>query len=370
MPIWCCVLNGALSQWRSQRGIEGKGEWDSHLHMPMWVSSVEVAQIEEKIPTFVSSLLNSGALLDDLAKSLKKPMRCLWISRNSVLNNYEDEESGIDRWVDSLDFTPVLCVSASIPITDSSSAGYYVQGAGDDEESWALGLTPKMFWENRNLILESGRDNAEHIIEEILKRHQKQREANGEEGDSSSSADASGTSSSLKEILSRFRIGSSPIHLVHGSSLEDLARGGKTLWVLDLSEFPVEGKWVECENVLRMSIPQSNHDKRKIEKVLDKALKFGRKFTTAWREDRDLDLLICSQDGPDEIVVICVAFLVRFFEWHDTITLLPQEDGKSNGDLSKKDINSMLIKLASKYPDARPPRVLMKSLMRYFLSIY
>ena len=29
----------------------------------------------------------------------------------------------------------------------------YVPGAGDDEESWAFGLTPKLFWDNRQAIL-------------------------------------------------------------------------------------------------------------------------------------------------------------------------------------------------------------------------
>ena len=27
----------------------------------------------------------------------------------------------------------------------------YVSGAGDDEESWAKGLTPEMFWQNKEV---------------------------------------------------------------------------------------------------------------------------------------------------------------------------------------------------------------------------
>lgn len=31
----------------------------------------------------------------------------------------------------------------------------YVPGAGDDEESWAKGLTPEVFWQNKEVILEA-----------------------------------------------------------------------------------------------------------------------------------------------------------------------------------------------------------------------
>lgn len=31
----------------------------------------------------------------------------------------------------------------------------YVPGAGDDEESWAKGLTPEVFWQNKEVNLEA-----------------------------------------------------------------------------------------------------------------------------------------------------------------------------------------------------------------------
>lgn len=42
---------------------------------------------------------------------------------------------------------------------------HYIQGAGDDEEGWAMGLSPKLFWENHSYILEhDSRDIIENRI--------------------------------------------------------------------------------------------------------------------------------------------------------------------------------------------------------------
>lgn len=42
----------------------------------------------------------------------------------------------------------------------------YIQGAGDDEESWAMGLTPPVFWEHHDYILEYP---SQEIVEERIR---------------------------------------------------------------------------------------------------------------------------------------------------------------------------------------------------------
>lgn len=44
---------------------------------------MEKRQIEERLPGFVSTLLTSGVDLEPIARGLLKPLRCLWIDRNS-----------------------------------------------------------------------------------------------------------------------------------------------------------------------------------------------------------------------------------------------------------------------------------------------
>lgn len=46
-----------------------------------------------------------------------------------------------------LSFVPLFLVSASSPLNYVGGGAFqYIQGAGDDEESWAHGLTPSLFW--------------------------------------------------------------------------------------------------------------------------------------------------------------------------------------------------------------------------------
>ena len=44
---------------------------------------MEKRQIEERLPGFVATLLSSGLDLEPIARGLLKPLRCLWMDRNS-----------------------------------------------------------------------------------------------------------------------------------------------------------------------------------------------------------------------------------------------------------------------------------------------
>ena len=46
--------------------------------------------------------------------------------------------------------------------------GGYVQGAADDSESWAQGLSPTLFWHNRDRLMAASPNEIEELIKEIL----------------------------------------------------------------------------------------------------------------------------------------------------------------------------------------------------------
>ena len=90
----------------------------------------------------VAALLAGGFDLTPLL-SLTKPLRCFWYNpaTPAVLDP------------DCLPLLPLpayhalLCLSASPPVDIERRAGYvYIQGAADDEETWAQGLTPASLW--------------------------------------------------------------------------------------------------------------------------------------------------------------------------------------------------------------------------------
>lgn len=60
------------------------------------------------------------------------------------------------------------------------SQGGYIQGAGDDSEGWACGLTAPIFWKYRESLLDAGEENLPTLIEELT--HKERQVPSFEEG--------------------------------------------------------------------------------------------------------------------------------------------------------------------------------------------
>ncbi|KAI1503630.1 tRNA A64-2'-O-ribosylphosphate transferase [Biscogniauxia marginata] len=202
LPVWCCVLNRVLfpellaaeggGEEGDGDGVEGEGEGEErggsgsagagagYYHAlytpPQAVSRSEHAQIEARIPAHVASLRALAGAIDfgALRRQVRKPLRPIWVTPESYLppppppsendsssssssggggggggddSNSNSNGSAVEVFAD---FHPVICCTASRREAAASSSGHaggYVQGAADDTENWALGLTPDLFWE-------------------------------------------------------------------------------------------------------------------------------------------------------------------------------------------------------------------------------
>ncbi|GMH03341.1 hypothetical protein Nepgr_005180 [Nepenthes gracilis] len=190
IPIWTCVLNRAINNYRnmmhenalmkdielSTLNINAKKmehaslKWDWSLHLPLWVSKTEKASIEDRLEEWTRQLEASGADIASLEASLKKPLRPLWISQKSII--WLNEVPDHDSW----DFTPVILVSASSSTgvsqrrTSSEFSWTYIPGAGDDEESWARGLTPNLFWDHAYDLINSGPHLCNQKFAEVVEK--------------------------------------------------------------------------------------------------------------------------------------------------------------------------------------------------------
>lgn len=155
-------------------------DWDCSLHLPLWVSETEKAAINDRLEEWTKGLDTSGADIASLASCLKKPLRPLWISQKSVI--WLNEVPDHDSW----DFTPIILVSASSPSgviqsrTTSEFSWNYIPGAGDDEESWARGLTPKLFWNNAYDLISSGPDVCNQKVADIVEKNRVYRAQRGQ----------------------------------------------------------------------------------------------------------------------------------------------------------------------------------------------
>lgn len=166
IPIWTCVLNRYFFP-------DNPHNCHALFTPPNVVSPSEHAQMESRIPAFVTALqsLNLDDITGegDLKSRLKKPLRPIWVTQDSALPPDDEQKTKHQpRCFD--EFYPVVCCTASRRVTGGAeaSAGGYIQGAGDDAESWALGLTPSLFWANKEALLRHSEEELPGFIRQLV----------------------------------------------------------------------------------------------------------------------------------------------------------------------------------------------------------
>ncbi len=69
----------------------------------------------------------------------------------------------------NLGFYPIVCCTASRRATGREEADNgYIQGAGDDSESWSHGLTPDVFWRHEQQLLLATNEELPDLIRELM----------------------------------------------------------------------------------------------------------------------------------------------------------------------------------------------------------
>lgn len=172
VPIFTCVWNHVLFSHLISTGICGFQSCN--------LDASEIAQIEARIPTFVSDLKGLGLDFEKIRNQTKRPIRCVWVSAPAsgddqlkratyslaVAINQERR-----KWKDVKDVDGVsilVCCSASRRVAGAEmSEDGYIQGSGDDSEGWSHGLTAKLFWDNKDELM-TAVDSGEEM-EELVK---------------------------------------------------------------------------------------------------------------------------------------------------------------------------------------------------------
>ncbi|KAI4708658.1 hypothetical protein J4E89_006714 [Alternaria sp. Ai002NY15] len=155
MPTWCCVINRAVF------GTPANEEMRLFTP-PQAVGESEHAQMEKRIDGFVQQFLDiCKPNIVDLRSKLKKPLRPIWVTQQSSLP---------DSPPCFPDFHPIVLCTASRRVrgAEASESGY-IQGAADDHEAWSHGLTPTVFWKNKDVLMKSSEEDAPALIERLLK---------------------------------------------------------------------------------------------------------------------------------------------------------------------------------------------------------
>ena len=155
VPIWCAVFNLLLFPDDEEAG--------RLFTPPKCVSANEHEQILKRIPGFVADLANLRLDLSELRSKVRKPLRPIWVTRESELPETPPRFE---------EFHPiVLCTASKRVVGGEISEGGYIQGAGDDAEGWSQGLTPAVFWNHHDELMNTSEEELPERIAALTKQH-------------------------------------------------------------------------------------------------------------------------------------------------------------------------------------------------------
>ncbi|KAE8670800.1 cytochrome b5-like [Hibiscus syriacus] len=387
IPIWTCVLNRAIFSYlnkfsnndsslvdRDSDTGRNSVDWDCSLHLPLWVSETEKAAIEDRLEGWTKDLEASGADIATLASCLKKPLRPLWISQRTVI--WINEVPDYDSW----NFTPIILVSSSSSngVTQhrmtSEFSWNYIPGAGDDEESWARGLSPKLFWNHAYDLISSGPDSCNQKVADIVEKDRVYRAQRGQNAPHiTAKSSVSGSSPNLPclEPLLRPDLSS----LTMNSSEKDcgifwlgstnLAIGvaehaSNVDCILNCDQWPISVHHQEAGAHLFLPIVNSKMDRFSLFDNLSSAVTFANSNLTKGRT-----LLICCHDGEDISVCVCLAILISLFDDEGSF-----DGGKSFGKtgITKCGMRRQLVYICKFAIKARPSRGNLKQVFSFLSS--
>ncbi|KAI3827199.1 hypothetical protein L1987_01271 [Smallanthus sonchifolius] len=378
IPIWTCVLNRAILNYRdkmnginkpmegvnSSAQISDTTKWDPSLHLPIWVPDTEKIRIDSKINEWVEILETSGVDIASISSLLKKPLQPLWISQKTVI--WLNEVPDYNSW----DFTPIILISASASSdiyrqkTSSEFSWNYIAGAGDDEESWARGLTPALFWNDVYDLISSGPDVCNQMVANIVEKDRVFRAQRGQ--------NAPQVSVKLKKLEStrstQFQDQPLDITTENGISGDLLDDKHGVYWlgstniavcstgydfkasnvdsILNCDENQILCTLKDSEAYLHLPIMNSKFDRFSLQRNLPSALNFARLHLKRGRR-----LAVCCNSGEDISVCVCLAILISLFNVE-----VSYDDGKyfKEARITKLDMRQRLIFICKYAINARP----------------
>lgn len=395
IPVWCAVLNRASSR---KYGCPEADREGFALKTPRWmIPPTEHDQIDAKMEGFVKSLLDS----DLQVPKLEKPLKPVFITPQTNLDSIEADSVRSSQG----SFTPVVLVSASRFVSDSAGLGdndftnahrpkanfIYVQGAGDDHENWARGLTPDMFWKHHNELLACDKEQIEALVDSIVAKEAlsgggknghwftplaASHSADGlaEVGDArSASASGADTEVGSSGVLIGSRAADHVFSIpekeqydliIHFTSISPPSPAASTDLTESLSSLNLSSDCKPSSKVLTLHMSPNKKGLSAIRTVFPSAIERAHKtLTTAGSK-----ILICCQEGKDLSGSLVVAVLASCFT--DQRQLIVDEPSLANhkAQISKDATTRRLQWLVSANPRAAPSRAFLLRINELLIS--
>ncbi|ORY71715.1 tRNA A64-2'-O-ribosylphosphate transferase [Pseudomassariella vexata] len=327
VPVWCCVLNRALFPNATER---------HRLYTPPnVVSESEHAQVEARIEGFVESLKRLDIDLEGLRGQVKRPLRPMWVTQDSQLVPTNEVFE---------DFHPVICCTCSRRVVGGEmSEGGYIQGAGDDTENWALGLTPPVFWEHEKELLSTPEADLRDVVLALVERH------------------------SIVSCVSATRQ-LTPSVFVGTLSAESPTTRTCTISILPRVTDP--NTWVKTTSRMEVGLGKHKLASRNLRSALPQICDFVHNFFSSTQHNppnaatEEGKVLILCETGKDFSIGVTLALLCQCFD--DEGRNL--KAGGGNDGVNKNVIKAKLGRIMTEYPEANPSRATLQSVNSFLMT--
>ncbi len=330
IPIWCSVVNRFL--------FPNNAQFHKLYTPPQVVSPSERAQISVLLPNFLTALQALNIPLKDLKSYISKPLRPMWVTPESDLT----PSSTIFE-----DFHPVICCTVSRRVVGGEvSEGGYIQGAGDDTENWAHGLTPPVYWENRGILLSTPDAELPDLIEELVR------------------GAASGPSSrGIRCVKPTSNLFVAPLSAISSATEPE------TFTITLLPKITAESTWQTSPMRADIGLGPHKLGSRNLRTALPFIANFVEKTMIAGSKSsegvsRPKDILLSCESGTDLAIGAALAISSLFFG--DDGTMI--REGRRVSSIDKTFIRSRLGWISTSMPDANPSRATLQSVNSFLMD--
>ncbi|KAL7945547.1 tRNA A64-2'-O-ribosylphosphate transferase [Trichoderma barbatum] len=365
IPIWCTVINLALLP---------NNPLSSNLFLPPYLPASTHSQITALIPSFLASLKELNLTFPT---SLTKPLRPLWITQDSSLppppdsDDEEEDEEDQDQGIIFQDYRPVICCTASRRVIGSEvDEGGYIQGAGDDTENWALGLTPEIFWTNTTALLSASEAEISNLIVRLVEEAKAQRQ-------SAPLSDGNPATLPRKQLTPYVSVRTtSPLDLSTTpaqSSQQQQQQTNECLIVLTETPTPKES-WLISPTLLRVGLGKHKTASRNLRLALPEICSFATLFLQRHENEHSDTSASAADAQPPQIVIACdsgrdlsvgVALALSCYLFDQQGRFRVPDDKTS---FTKTLVKMRLGAIMTAYPEANPSRNTLQSVNSFLMD--
>ncbi|RDA94256.1 hypothetical protein CP533_0631 [Ophiocordyceps camponoti-saundersi (nom. inval.)] len=322
IPIWCSVMNQAVLP---------NHPLSQNVFLPPHLPPTIQSQIRALVPGFVEDLRRLGL---ELSSDISKPLRPFWIGNGSLLP--DDGRVIFDC------YRPVVCCTASRYLADGDDGGGekeeargrgYVQGAADDAENWAFGLTPTIFWRHVNDLLATDEADLPPLIKDLVAKAKVE------------SSQQSSQQPSLRRLTPRLSVGALPL---------PSPKSRDTCYLALLPKQTPRDTWLQSSTQMEVGLGRYKTASRNLRLALPDVCAFVAAFLS---ESANGQVVIVCESGSDLSVGTALALSCRVFS-----------DEAETQPLTKPVVKARLAAIMTAFPEANPSRQTLQSVNSFLLD--